>query len=319
MTGTLGATAEEGNGSTLRRDAAGTLEGTLKENFGASFQDHTMLKATTNPGLGGLSEPEVVPSEDAKVALRRCRELLRTDFGANEDLWLPPAEGLEGEASEPKLQAEEDPQGGGLFLSHVWDEPFAWAEHFQQSFASAKALQVSTALQEAERRHLHEEGAAARERAPRPSLSMPKLRRHTMGFQFEQVWVDFASLPPPVSPSDHPLEQTIFGPYRLPVEELKRFVPRENGREPSKATLAKKGYTLMHLPEGHHFTGSMRKTEWDDHGRPLREPELEEVSWSIPAGWHFIRNCRVIPEGFMSPSDAAEKPQYRCAGIHSPG
>ncbi|CAK9043263.1 Uncharacterized protein (Fragment), partial [Durusdinium trenchii] len=241
MTGTLGATAEEGNGSTLRRDAAGTLEGTLKENFGASFQDHTMLKATTNPGLGGLSEPEVVPSEDAKVALRRCRELLRTvpleDFGANEDLWLPPAEGLEGEASEPKLQAEEDPQGGGLFLSHVWDEPFAWAEHFQQSFASAKALQVSTALQEAERRHLHEEGAAAR------------------------VWVDFASLPPPVSPSDHPLEQTIFGPYRLPVEELKRFVPRENGREPSKATLAKKGYTLMHLPEGHHFTGSMRKTE----------------------------------------------------------
>ena len=41
--------------------------------------------------------------------------------------------------------------------------------------------------------------------------------------------MDFASLPPPVSPSDHPLEQTVFGPYRLPVEELKRFVPRAPG------------------------------------------------------------------------------------------
>lgn len=32
-------------------------------------------QATTNPGLGGLSEPEVVPSEDAKVALRHLGRL----------------------------------------------------------------------------------------------------------------------------------------------------------------------------------------------------------------------------------------------------
>lgn len=264
--------------STLKLDASSTL----KENFGSMLShDETNFQA------GVVDVPEA--SGDALIAVRRCRELLRTVpiedlVTPNEELWHGHAEG-EVSSEAKRLQAEADPEGGGLFLSHVWDEPFAWSEHFTaQSFTAAKALQVSTALQEAERRQLHKEGSPVR------------------------VWVDFASLPPPVSPSDHPLEQTIFGPYRLPVEELKRFVPRA---PPRMATQEAPRYTLMHLPEGHSFTGTMRKTEWDDHGRPLQHPELEEVSWSIPAGWHFIRHCRVIPEGFISPWAAAEKPEYQ--------
>lgn len=264
--------------STLKLDASSTL----KENFGSMLShDETNFQA------GVVDVPEA--SGDALIAVRRCRELLRTVpiedlVTPNEELWHGHAEG-EVSSEAKRLQAEADPEGGGPFLSHVWDEPFAWSEHFTaQSFTAAKALQVSTALQEAERRQLHKEGSPVR------------------------VWVDFASLPPPVSPSDHPLEQTIFGPYRLPVEELKRFVPRA---PPRMATQEAPRYTLMHLPEGHSFTGTMRKTEWDDHGRPLQHPELEEVSWSIPAGWHFIRHCRVIPEGFISPWAAAEKPEYQ--------
>lgn len=280
MTGAAATQKSEGLDSTLKLDGSGTLQ----ENFGnlTSIHDETMKAPSTSIA----EQPEA--TGDAAIAVRRCRELLRTVpledlVTPNEDLWHGRPAGME---TGMQLEAEADPEGGGVFLSHVWDEPFGWSEHFiAQSFTGAKALQVSTALYEAERRQLHQEGSPMR------------------------VWVDFASLPPPVSPSDHPLEQTIFGPYRLPVEELKRFVPRA---APVKvATKDGPRYTLMHLPEGHSFTGTMRKTEWDDHGRPLQNPELEEVSWSIPAGWHFIRNCRVIPEGFISPWAAAEKPEYR--------
>jgi len=273
MTGQAAAEAD----STIRLDASSTL----KENFGTRDNFATLDSTRLKPKAQFAREAN--RDEPSDVALRRCRELLRTvpmeDLAsADESMWLPP---VEGEPEVPKLEATRDPEGNGLFLSHAWDEPPGWAEHFPaQSFAAAKALQVSSSLREAERRQLHECGDA-------------------------RVWVDCASLPSAVSPSDHPLEQTIFGPYRLPVEELKSFVPRA----PETAEIL--GYTLMHLPEGHSFTGHMRKTEWDDHGRPLREPELEEVSWSIPAGWHFIRNCRVIPEGFISPWAAAEKPEYR--------
>mmetsp|Transcript_43468 Transcript_43468/g.81059 ORF Transcript_43468/g.81059 Transcript_43468/m.81059 type:complete len:531 (-) Transcript_43468:36-1628(-) len=267
--------------STLKLDASATL----RENF----QQHQGLDATTKSKVQVQPQPQE-GNESVDTALRRCRELIRTvpieDFvEAPESLWLPPQEDTEGgdQAEGHKaLQAESDPEGGGLFLSHAWDEPERWEEHFAgQSFVSAKQMQVATALREAERRQLHREGLAAR------------------------VWADCSSLPSPVSQSDHPLEQTIFGPYRLPVAELKSFVPRVPDGNLSL------GYTLMHLPEGHSFTGSMRKTEWDDHGRPLRDPQLEEVSWTITAGWHFIRNCRVIPEGFIAPWTAAEKPEYR--------
>ena len=37
----------------------------------------------------------------------------------------------------------------------------------------------------------------------------------------------------------------------------------------------------MHLPEGRSFTGTLRKTEWDEHGRPLQDPEWEEVSEQV--------------------------------------
>ncbi|OLP76277.1 hypothetical protein AK812_SmicGene43809, partial [Symbiodinium microadriaticum] len=276
---TLTQTQTEVASSTLKLDASSTL----KENFHSTAA--TGLDATKKK-----VRPPPPSDEPVEVALRRCRELVRTVpvadlIQAPASLWLPPtAEAEGGEAAEAgaSLQAESDPEGGGLFLSHAWDEPEGWEDRFPgQSFVAAKQMQVATALKEAERRQLHREGLPTR------------------------VWADCVSLPTPVSEADHPLEQTIFGPYRLPVEELKRFVPR------TPETTQSLGYTLMHLPEGHSFTGNMRATEWDDHGRPLRDPTLVEVSWSIPPGWHFIRNCRVIAEGFISPWAAAEKPEYR--------
>lgn len=276
---TLTQTQTEVASSTLKLDASSTL----KENFHSTAA--TGLDATKKK-----VRPPPPSDEPVEVALRRCKELVRTVpvadlIQAPASLWLPPtaeAEGGEAAEASASLQAESDPEGGGLFLSHAWDEPEGWEDRFPgQSFVAAKQMQVATALKEAERRQLHREGLPTR------------------------VWADCVSLPTPVSEADHPLEQTIFGPYRLPVEELKRFVPR------TPETTQSLGYTLMHLPEGHSFTGNMRATEWDDHGRPLRDPTLVEVSWSIPPGWHFIRNCRVIAEGFISPWAAAEKPEYR--------
>lgn len=153
MAAALAATVNsEGLDSTLKLDASSTL----KENFRSSMAHDETMKA------GAVDVPEA--SGDALIAVRRCRELLRTVpiedlVTPNEELWHGRAEG-EASSEAMGLQAEADPEGGGLFLSHVWDEPFAWSEHFTaQSFTAAKALQVSTALQEAERRQLHKEGS----------------------------------------------------------------------------------------------------------------------------------------------------------------
>eukprot|EP00930_Biecheleria_cincta_P069830 TRINITY_DN5751_c1_g1_i1.p1 TRINITY_DN5751_c1_g1~~TRINITY_DN5751_c1_g1_i1.p1 ORF type:complete len:568 (-),score=85.06 TRINITY_DN5751_c1_g1_i1:289-1887(-) len=262
------------------------------------------------------SKVESEPADDlADVAIRRCRELIRTvrafaseenvDEGppaenvrpsladAGEGLWLPPPDpnaetpdDIVGATEKPEAAA--DPEAGGLFLSHVWDEPEGWAEHFGPteeseglSYAAAKQAQVASSLREAERRQF-----------PRPWAPT-------------RVWVDFASLPEPVTQADHPLEQTVFGPYRLPIRELKSFVPRQPHAQEQVA------YTLLHLPEGHSFEGVMKKTEYDDQRRPLQNSPTEEVSWSIPAGWHFIRSCRAIPEGPIPPWETEQKPEYR--------
>lgn len=191
----------------------------------------------------------------------------------------PPDKGPEEKA---KMEAKLDPQGGALFLSHVWDEPEHWSEHFTaQSFTEAKHDQVEHALRKAERRGFNRPGSSPR------------------------VWIDIASLPTPVTPSDHPLEQVLFGPYKLSVLELKKLVPKV----PDGQQLAQ--YTVLHLPEDYRFQGAMKLTKYDCHGRPLQNPEEQEVQWCIPAGWHFIRTCRVIPEGLVSPAAAAELEEYR--------
>lgn len=282
--------------------------------------DTTMQKDVTKKHvrLDVSGKVESKPADDlVDVALRRSRELIRTvpafasdkngEEGeppaenvrpsladAGEGLWLPPpdpnAEAADDAAPAPmdvtdKPAAAADPEAGGLFLSHAWDEPKGWTEQFgeseQPSFAAAKQLQVAASLREAERRQLQRPGAPTR------------------------VWVDFASLPDPVTQADHPLEQTVFGPYRLPVRELKTFVPRQPDAQEQVA------YTLLHLPEGHSFEGVMKQTAYDDQRRPLQNSPTEEVSWAIPAGWHFIRSCRAIPEGAISPWETEQKPEYR--------
>eukprot|EP00931_Biecheleriopsis_adriatica_P075958 TRINITY_DN49723_c0_g1_i1.p1 TRINITY_DN49723_c0_g1~~TRINITY_DN49723_c0_g1_i1.p1 ORF type:complete len:598 (+),score=140.71 TRINITY_DN49723_c0_g1_i1:105-1796(+) len=294
---------------------------------GGSLQDFSGKHVTfdvTSKSLQAQSQESELPAD---VAQRRCRELIRTvpSFTENgkggladagESIWLSPEEkeALEAEEAaaavpdqEPveKMEAAADPETGGLFLSHAWDEPEGWNEHFVgQPWAAAKQFQVAATLREAERRKLHREGSSPR------------------------VWIDFASLPTPVAPSDHPLEQTSFGPYRLHVKELKSFVPRV--ADPQAAGSC--AYTLLHLPDGHSFEGVMKRVKYDSASRPLQVPPLGEeeepvsaeqvyddpnfagymkVKWEIPAGWHFVKSCRVIPEGKMEPWTASEKPEYR--------
>lgn len=87
--------------------------------------------------------------------------------------------------------------------------------------------------------------------------------------------------------------------------ELKRLVPKvSDGQQLAQ-------YTVLHLAKDYRFQGAMKLTKYDCLGRPLQNPEEQEVQWCIPAGWHFIRNCRVIPEGLVSPAAAAEMDEYR--------
>eukprot|EP00438_Fugacium_kawagutii_P022998 Skav216831 [mRNA] locus=scaffold2314:154251:166537:+ [translate_table: standard] len=138
-------------------------------------------------------------------------------------------------------QLQSNPQAAEQFLAKF----FTRADNFEVHLLDDNGFPLSDA------------GMLSHLVADMMGIELTILSRKTKIFLNIVVWVDFASLPPAVSPSDHPLEQTIFGPYRLPVEELKRFVPRA----PPVAQSEAPRYTLMHLPEGHSYTGTMRKTE----------------------------------------------------------
>lgn len=164
--------------------------------------------------------------------------------------------------------------GGGLFLSHAWDEPENWSKYFiGQSFQTAKQLQVSTALRRA---------------LPR-NLARPR------------VWVDWACLPSAVSggspniEGDHPFGNTSFGPYCMTVKALKDpgFLQSTTNREDS-------GYTMLHFPTDYAFTGTMQRRKFDEAGRPEKQTEPSQVDWQLPPGWYYVQSACVVAEGFVS-------------------
>lgn len=232
----------------------------------------------------------------------RSRQLLRTVASealqaAASDLWLYPdpdagppppdpkaAKGAPPPEEEvPPLKAENDPDAGGLFLSHVWEEPFGWSSMFGEGqFKVAKHLQVCASLQRA---------------ADRDDLLRPQ--------QEPRAWVDCASLPDPVLPCDHPLEELTLGTYAMPVKDLKALLPKVEG------DINAGGYTVLHLTEGHQFEGVMNLREWDATGRPLEATTPQNVEWEIPPGWYHVRSAHVIPEDRVSPEEAGKKPHFR--------
>lgn len=232
---------------------------------------------------------------------KRCRQILRTVTSealqaTPANLWIypdaarevppvetkPPAKGAPPpEELVAPLEAEDDPEAGGLFLSHVWGEPDCWAPLFGAGhYNVAKHLQVTAALQR---------GANRGDLLPRDRNA--------------RVWIDCASLPDAVVPFDHPLEELTLGTYAMPVKELKVLLPRVAITE---------GYTILHLnEEGHRFEGTMNLREWDEHGRPMEKSTPQPVEWEIPPGWYHVRSAEVIPEDRMSPQEAGKKNKFR--------
>lgn len=178
--------------------------------------------------------------------------------------------------------AEDDRGAGALCLSHAWDAPEGWEKHFGggQVFEGAKQLQASTAIRR----------AAARE------LQRPDGRP-------ARVWVDMVSVPPPVSPSDHPLEQTVWGPIRLPIKEMKSIIPKVDGPN--------SGYTILRLASGHKFNGTMQIRTFDELNRPSKNATPREICWELPLGEYHVHSAHVIPEDKFSPSAASERRTFR--------
>jgi hypothetical protein len=241
---------------------------------------------------------------------QRCRQILRTVTSEAlqaqpANLWIYPDPNEEPVPEEPAkgakdpkaakgaapveevtpLEAGADPDAGGLFLSHVWGEPDCWTELFGAGqFSAAKNLQVASSLQRAALRgDLLPQGRDAR------------------------VWVDCASLPDPVLPFDHPLEELTLGTYAMPVQHLKALLPKVEAGD-----LDKSGYTVLHLnEEGHRFEGTMNLRKWDADGRPLERTTPMTVEWEIPPGWYHFRSAKVIPEDRVSPEEASNKAEFR--------
>eukprot|EP00927_Polykrikos_kofoidii_P028715 TRINITY_DN24997_c0_g1_i1.p1 TRINITY_DN24997_c0_g1~~TRINITY_DN24997_c0_g1_i1.p1 ORF type:complete len:607 (+),score=81.36 TRINITY_DN24997_c0_g1_i1:75-1823(+) len=229
---------------------------------------------------------------DFDEADRSCQLLQTVEklsfCSAPSNLWIFPEDyvsavdggvvGGETDPAEGELKAEGDPGAGALFLSHAWDGPPGFDDYFGggQVFADVKQIQASVAVEEAVRRGLHQQ--------PEP-----------------RVWVDRVSLPSPVSPTDHPLEQTVFGPYRLPVREIKAIFERVDGPN--------RGYTVLCVKdkEGHNFEGVMNMRTFDGNGRPSKDTSPCEVTWRIAAGWYHVSTAQVIPEDKVSLEFAESK------------
>jgi hypothetical protein len=181
----------------------------------------------------------------------------------------------------PPLRAENDPCAGAICVSHAWDGPWNWTEHFGNApFAAAIRLQASTAVRKAGDRELQ-----------RPPGSKPR------------VWVDSVSVPAPVSPSDHPLEQTVWGPFRFPIKEMKGIFEKVDGPN--------SGYTILRLLAGYEFEGTMQMRTWDERQRPSKSATPQEIRWSIPPGEYHVRSAHVIAEDKFSPMMAATKRHFR--------
>jgi len=106
-----------------------------------------------------------------------------------------------------------------------------------------------------------------------------------------------------VDPRDHPCEQVVYGPFRMPVRELKRLFspPRER----------QDGYTVLRIPDGDKWEGTMQIRNFDDQGRPGRNTTPEEVSWEILPGWYHVLSAKVLPEDRVSPEMAADIAEFR--------
>jgi len=253
----------------------------------------------------------VVESLDA-AEVSRCRQILRTVpsevlEGTGPELWKypEPEEGAAeaappaGEGASAPLEAEADNAAGGLFLSHAWGEPSDWSRYFgAQPFATAKSLQVKAAVQRAAIHGLGVPGGrrtAATDPAEEEEAARPPGPR---------VWMDCASLPDPVGETDHPLDEPLFGeygPYAMSVQDLKALCPK---------TEASTGYTILRLPEGHCFEGTMQIRKFIDE-QPQAAITPKEVKWEILPGWFYVRSGRVIAEDKISEKMADEKPKFR--------
>jgi len=271
------------------------------------------------PGVSELARTVLAgysafPPADAE---RRCRELLRTVLAlapeeegeepqeravdaAGEKLWdypvpgqeeappdpTPPPKGKKGEPppaeapSGPLVEARHDPEGAALLLSHAWDAPKEWDTYFSQAqpFAVAKQLQAVSGIHLAAKRQLSRKGVPPR------------------------AWLDVASFPDGVSADDHPVSQVSWGPFQLPVEQVKDIFPKVQKDD---------GYTILQLKEPRVFEGVKNMRKFDDDNRPMRTVVEEPVKWEIPAGWFYVRSARVIPEDKISPDFAASKAAFR--------
>jgi len=247
------------------------------------------------PGLWQYPEPkdeadtpEPPPDPKAKAAAKGAAKAAAKPAGKGSKDDLPPEEPV------GPLEAKADPQGGALLLSHAWDAPGNWSTHFvAQSFADAKSLQVSTALACLNERTKarHESDQHQSEIVLTPSVD-------------PRVWVDCASLPDPVDAKDHPCEQLSYGPFRMPVGELKRlFPPLGQG--------VQERYTVLRVPEGDKWEGTMQIRKFDEKGRPGKNTTPEEVAWDILPGWYHVLSAKVIPEDRLSPDMAAEYDEFR--------
>jgi len=180
----------------------------------------------------------------------------------------------------PPLEAKADPQAGALLMSHAWDAPDNWSKYFKaQLFADAKQIQVATGLHHAKKRGLAPEGRQMR------------------------VWVDCASLPDAVDQVDHPLEKIEYGPFLLPVRELKRLVAPVPGE-------ALAVFTELRLDESMKYDSTMEIRTFDNQGRPSKEAETRQVQWEILPGWWQVRSARVVSAYRLSPEGAAAMDQF---------
>ncbi|CAD7928049.1 unnamed protein product [Amoebophrya sp. A25] len=103
------------------------------------------------------------------------------------------------------------------------------------------------------------------------------------------LYVHKLSTPSRLDPQDHPLDKTAYGPFRMPISELKDLL-----------TQTKPGLGELHSfikitgEEAHDFEGTIYIREYDLFGNAKANPTPFEEKWSLAAGsCFFVKSTKV--------------------------
>jgi len=124
----------------------------------------------------------------------------------------------------------------------------------------------------------------------------------------ELVLCTNTSLPVQLTPADHPLEQTEWGPYFVTTRWLKDKMRSpwditDSADVPDKGTSLDTTLSFFRFKEDQKYSGSMKRRENDIFGKPKINPSQITHSWELSKGRYIILRAKVTEQHGLEYTD----------------